>query len=322
MATHVKTGLWIDKSQSNVLGATITLPVRWSNILVSVLTVAVTIIASCFWTIGAFLLHQYTIRRQNVDVVHLQHQVILRNSVSPLFSLWEVMKVQSAWKRRRVVGLKRRSLLVGLPALLIWTIFTIASIFVSEVASKSYSQIPVLLVPDDCGYFSWNGLTQPELGERRVKTTKDTIAARAYAGNWYSNSSTQSSASSIFPVNTLPYTIQPNASCPFDASRCALGPSSGFSLTTDLLDSHSMFGINAPVSDRIGLQINVTCTVVHVADLIKEVANAEGWVEQDFYLGPTDVTDYTFSYLEISAYMGMSYMIRYIPLHSHHMFNT
>jgi hypothetical protein len=185
--------------------------------------------------------------------------------------------------------------------------FTIASIFVSEVASKSYTQIHVLLKPEPCGLWYYNTTTLDQTGTAGKKIVQDTLEARAYASDWYSNSSTSLSSPSLYPVNNLPYSINANTSCPFDQSRCALGATSGFSMETELLDSHSMFGINAPPSDRVQLQKTVTCTVVHVADLVKNETDS---IYLDYYLGPTSRKNSTYSYAEITQYTNAGYSIQ------------
>jgi hypothetical protein len=309
MSSHqVFTGFWLDRSHQAILGATLTLPIRWANFVVSALTIAVTISASCFWIIAAFILHQALVRRQNVDVVGLQHQVILRNSASPLSSLWEVLKILFAWKSSTIPGLWRRTFTLAVPPLIIWIFFTVASLFVSEVASKSYTQIEVLLEPRDCGYLSFNSSTYAGLGAFSAKVLKDTIAGRTYAGNWYGNSSVSQSASSPFPVNSLPYSTKQNTSCPFQSSRCFNGERPAFSMETQLLDSHTMFGINAEREDRVQIQKTVSCAVVDVSDLVR-IRNTS----LEFYAGPVkSSSNYTFSYNSFIAGEGIDYMLLYV----------
>ena len=298
---QVYIGFWIDHSYSTVLGATLTLPIRWANYVVSALTVAVTISATCFWIITAYCLHQSIVHHGNVDVVGLQNQVILRNSSSPLGSLWELIKVQLAWRNGTIPKVRKRKLLIAVPALLIWLLFTTASVFVSEIASKSYTETEILMAPTVCGSWAFNTTTVAGLGAASSKTQRDTIRGRLYAGSWYDNSSTSLATRSLFPVNSLPYITNANTSCPFDASRCLLGQNTAFSMATPLLDSHSMFGINAPKSDRVQFQKNVTCAVVNVQDMTEVVNNT---IFQVYVGSIVGFSNYTFQYNELISDLG------------------
>jgi hypothetical protein len=298
------TGFWINHSRSPSLGATLTLHTRSANILISALTVFVTICTTCFWIIAAYLLHQIIIRRKTTDVVGLQHQVILRNSSSPLGSLWDIIKVQAAWRNGSIPKIKRRTLGLAIPALLIWLLFSIASLFVSEIASKGSGGTEVLLVPNNCGVYHYNNSAPDHvgsLGAQLAKTNRDTIRARAYAGSFYDVSSSSVTQQSVFAVDAIPYKNITNTSCPFESSRC-LEPKGAFSIGTPLLDSHSIFGINAPKNDRVQIQKNATCSVLQVADLV-ESFEGNHHLFNDYYFGPLTVSsdgfvisNYTFEY--------------------------
>jgi len=67
-------------------------------------------------------------------------------------------------------------------------------------------------------------------------------------------------------------------------------------MDTGLLDSHVMFGINAPQHDRVNLRKFVTCSPIHIKDLAKEYNNTNNDFLQ-FYLGEVvGVSDYTYFY--------------------------
>jgi hypothetical protein len=262
---QVRTGFWRDHTHSSVTGATLTLPIRHSNYLLASLTLAVTISATCFWIIAAFVLHQLSISRNRirVNVIDLQHQVILRNSTSPLGTLWDLIKIQLAWRRSSVSKKWRRTWFPLLASFLIWAIFVIASIFVSEVASKSYYNIRTILNPEFCGYWDFDTSTLEGSAYYRALQKKDTLDARGYASNWYSNASSSLVASTVFPSDNLPITTTEAVDCPFDPAYCfKTFPS--FSVSSLLLDSHEMFGINAPPKNRVQFQKNVTCANLYL----------------------------------------------------------
>jgi hypothetical protein len=278
----IYTGFWYDQSRSKILGATITLPIRWGNYLIATLSVLVTICAASFWTIEAFGLHQAVVGRQDVDAVDLQQEVILRNSGSAIGTIWELVKVQMAWRGRAASRLRTRTLAIAIPAFLTWLAFTAGSIFVAEVASRSYDRIHVLINPEDCGFANLDindpngflpdptieklsGLNFGEMFSFTERLRGDTVDARAYARSWYGNSPTSLAHNSIFPVARLSYIVNTSAPCPFFGTGiCMTASKTAMIMDTGLLDSHSILGINARVQDRVEFQRTVTCAPLNV----------------------------------------------------------
>ena len=287
----IYTGLWYDQSRSKILGATVTLPIRWGNYLIATLSVLVTICAASFWTIEAFGLHQAVVGRQDVDAVDLQQQVILRNSGSAISTIWELVKVQMAWRGRAASKLRTRTLMIAVPALLTWLAFTAGSIFVAEVASRSYDQIHVLINPENCGFANLdindpNGFLSDPTAEKlsgfdsraallfTENLRGDTVDARAYARSWYGNSPTSLAHSSIFPVARLSYIVNTSAPCPFlETGICMTAFNTAMAMNTGLLDSHSILGINAQVQDRVDFQRMVTCAPLNVDEYTSSYYN-------------------------------------------------
>ena len=184
---------------------------------------------------------------------------------------------------------------IAVPASIVWIAFTFASLFVSQVASKSSGPQPqALLQPKNCGFF-WDTASSIDNNQR-------TVSARAYANIWYSNSS-QNLGLSYYPVSKIPYTKEENDICPFKNTVCrnstAYMPS--LTLKTPLLDSHEILGINAPPKNRLQLQKLVTCSVLRLSsdEFVK-------WNETyiQFYLGPLTnqpPEDPTFKYNTVLA---------------------
>jgi hypothetical protein len=200
--------------------------------------------------------------------------------------------------------------MVALPALLVWLVFAAASIFAGQVASRSFSQIHVLLEENDCGSWSISiesaGSISAAYAGFISKITKDVKDAQSYARDWYNGSSTSLTAQSLFPVTRLPFE-NATVPCPFpNAQRCALGPSSAISMETHMLDSHVHFGINAPKSDRVLFQKNLVCSVLAVDDLTYENETLIS-----FFLGPTNIDDgSTFEIWQIDAFELANYGLR------------
>jgi hypothetical protein len=304
----IYTGIWYDQSRSKILGATVTLPIRWGNYLIATLSVLVTICAASFWTIEAFGLHQAVVSRQDVDAVDLQQQVILRNSSSAIVTIWELVKVQMAWRGRAASRLRTRTVTIVVPALLTWLFFTAGSIFVAEVASRSYDRVHVLVNPENCGFADLdindlNGLISNPTAEKTSeinleglysfteKLKWDTVDARAYARSWYGNSPTSFTHNSIFPVARLPYIVNTSTSCPFsETGICMPASNTAMTMDTGLLNSHSILGINARVQDRVDFQRMVTCAPLNVDRYVDNYIHpitTNLW--NMFYLGPLSV---------------------------------
>jgi hypothetical protein len=308
----VYTGFWYDESRPAILGATVTLPIRLGNILVAALSTLVTIAATFFWIIIAFAVHQIIIRNDFADVLDLQRQLILRNSGSASGALWEAFKLHRAW-RKKTANLTSRVVVVALPALLILLTFTAASVLVAEVATRSYEQVQVLVKPQNCGLWQYDSSqvnNSDAAGTATRKIRNDTIDARTYARNWYANESSGVAARSLFPVLRLPYSFNTSSTCPFGhGGRCIPDDFSAITMDTGLLDSHAMFGINAPDRDRVSFRMKVTCSPVHAKDLAKDSRTA-GIDYLDFYFGPIPgVTPYTYRYVVHAQYDAVGYYL-------------
>jgi hypothetical protein len=318
---EIQTGFWVDHSRLAIIGATITLPIRAANILVSTLTLAVTLSAGAFWTIFAFGLHWHIIRDKDADPFGIQQQVILRNASSAMGTIWQLLQIRSAWSKTPIPKAWGRTLRLVLPVLLIWILFSIAGIFVSAVASQNYSQTQVLIKPQNCGSGNNSYITSVEgawsYEDFLIRVNRD---ARAYARDWYANFPTYINPATAFPVNTLPYNTTSGTPCPFDSARCLLGASAGFTMTSSLLDSHSHFGVNALPKNRVQIQKNVTCAVIHLRDVVKQ--NGEAY---DFYLGPYHPGSlnfpYTYRYNTSLIQSGIGYILRSFSYHPATLFN-
>lgn len=271
----IYTGFWIDRSfNSPVWGSTLTLSMRHANYLITFLAILVTICASFLWTIFAFALHQLLVRYAEVDVLGLQSQIILRNSGSPVGALWQSIKLLLAWRKKRPSKLLPRILTIALPALVVWASFLSASIFVAEIASKDNENVLALAKERNCGFLEFPSRSADVLVASTKRIIEDTLVGRQYARNWYGSNASSLSAQTLFPRTRLPYSIDTNTPCPWD-KRCVLGRNAAFSLQTELLDSHDMFGINAKVESRVEYQRNTTCSVVDVRDFEKRVNDTD-----------------------------------------------
>ncbi|KAL6409960.1 hypothetical protein AUP68_06367 [Ilyonectria robusta] len=150
-----------------------------------------------------------------------------------------------------------------------------------------------------------------------IKMANDTILARTYVSNYYANTTTSSMARSIFVQRTLPYTTNPAAPCPIPtAERCTLGPNAAFRMTTAMLDSQEMLGINARAQDRVTVQISATCSPVNLRGLYRTtdrhlvvtfggLAGAENNITYLYYRA-TPRTNVGYMLVPLIAYAGES----------------
>ncbi|KAI7760897.1 hypothetical protein LZL87_008109 [Fusarium oxysporum] len=293
----IASGLWWDHSKTTILAATLTLPLNYSNLLLSGLTILVTIAGSSFWNIVAFVLHDWKAKSENPSALDLQQQVSLRNSAGATQTLWEAFKIHKAWSKTCKKPIVKQTCSVAIPALLVSAGFAIAALFTSRVANKAYSTVVARAQPNNCGFWFFNTTGKdvlPALSAMGAKGQNDTRRARSHVANFYANTSS-SAARSIFIRPTLPYDISSSAPCPIPAhDRCILGPNKAFSITSAFLDSHEMLGINAKFEDRVSIQLSLTCSPVYTDDLVQETRNEDG-AFMEFFLGPIHgMTNYTY----------------------------
>ncbi|KAH8646918.1 hypothetical protein BX600DRAFT_443886 [Xylariales sp. PMI_506] len=312
----VATGLWHDKSQNLVLGATLTLSIQQANLLLTALAFLVTLTAGSFWNIFAMVLHSRLVKGKISHVLGLQHQVVLRNSGTAVATMVNAVMIHLAWRERGAPKLWTRTLGTFLPALLVWCVFAAASIFTSRVALSSQSGATIaLLEPNNCGFFTYNISDLNAAVAQINKMTNDTLQARNYVNTYYNNA-TISPTGSNFKSILLPYSVDTSAACPFpNATRCKVGPSSAMAMTSGFLDSYEDFGINSSPSDRVKFQYNMTCSPIHAPDLAQEVLddNNQTWIE--IYIGPLvgAGVPYTYQYDKATANANIGYILDTIP---------
>ena len=236
----IAAGLWWDYSKPAVQAATLTLPVDSGNLLLSALAVFVAVAGASFWNITAFILHSLKAQEGPVNALSLQHQVSLRNSPGSIGTAWEAVKIHQAWSKKRPPRLFTQTCTVAIPAFIIWVGFAAAAIFTSRVANKAYGSVLARVKQENCGFWQYDTSRIDGEVAFRVKKSNDTIQARTYVSNFYANTSSSSTARSIFVRPTLPYTTSASAPCPIPAAeRCILGSNAAFSMKT-LLDSHEI----------------------------------------------------------------------------------
>ncbi|EXM15019.1 hypothetical protein FoTM2_001973 [Fusarium oxysporum f. sp. vasinfectum] len=295
----IASGLWWDHSKTTILAATLTLPLNYSNLLLSGLTILVTIAGSSFWNIVAFFLHDWKAKSEDPSALDLQQQVSLLNSAGATQTLWEAFKIHNAWSKKCKKPIVKQTCSVAIPALLVSAGFAIAALFTSRVANKAYSTVVARVQPNNCGFWFFNTTGNddlPALSAMGAKGQNDTRRARSHVANFYANTSS-SAAPSIF-VRPIFHTILAVPHLALSRPMTA-----AFWGLTKLLASH-----------RVSIQLSLTCSPVHTDDLVQETRNEAGDF-MEFFLGPIhDMTNYTYRYNKaIANKTGIGYLIQSYP---------
>lgn len=187
-----------------------------------------------------------------------QQQVIFRNSASPGGAAWSFWQQFCNW-RSHAPHTVLRTLPWAAFALIYLAVFGILSIFASAAITKSEGNDRLIRGPKgSCGYLSAN-YSDPALTQLLdKKTLNDSFTAAEYAKNCYGGNY-NSLTCGTFPKPSLHYTVNQNASCPFQGGICKISDTAAFEMDTGLLDTHEDLGINAPPADRIKYRKMTTC---------------------------------------------------------------
>jgi hypothetical protein len=309
---HTHTGIWTNWSHGKVQGATLTLTQQHGTILAAFLAIYVSFAGGMFWRILSFALHQMntTTRGNTRDWLHYQRQVILRNSGSG--------SGEAAWSLFMLsfssVGSRSRCLLHFLPtallALLSLVLFSVAGIFTSAI-TKGPGNFTLIQGPHCGGVLGTDiNLNSTNADPNWLfKTLADTIQASTYVQECYQNATSSFNCGTFVRPN-IPFSVNKNASCPFESSFCQMGPTAAFSMDTGPLDSHVDFGINAAPKDRILFRRVATCAPIHGTSFAANRNTTSGpmlYVEA----GPYEAgANYTFEYNKLTGNVGVGYTLR------------
>jgi hypothetical protein len=310
--TTTYTGFWFDLSSGHARGATLTIPIRSGNFLITALSVLTTWAAVSAWSITSYLLHQVRASQTIAGPLHLELQVLLRNSTSALDTFLQGIRMQLAWRRKSRRTLRQIAPVIVL-AFIIWIGFVIAGIFVAAVGSPSYKDVVVLLKPDNCGLVRFDSTTSMGLTVFEQKTVRDTLNSRLYARNMY-NEDKMLLTKSIFTSPTLPYVNNYSEPCMFPSAagqhRCTTANNTAFSMDTGLLDSHVHFGINAIPANRVQFRKKVTCAPVFPKEFIQRNVQNDNETWEEVNMGPLAVSNYTYRWNVHTVADGVGYQLQ------------
>jgi hypothetical protein len=316
----VYVGKWHDYSRhSNILGIVVTLDVKWGGYLIAALSTFVGFVGTATWAIVAFSIHQSRARTGKADLLFAQQQVVYRNQGSQLSAALDIFKLFLAWeqpKKRpaRVEHLKRRSLWLLLPPIVVFAAFTVAGLFVANVAGATYRSNDVKIASGLCGFSQYNTSTTQTSAAGQSKISNDTQAGRAYSKTCYESNAPLAECG-LYPVQALPIQTS-RVPCPFGDdptghTLCRFGSNEALLFDTGLLDSSLILGINAPLQDRVRARKMVTCSPIYIKNYYNVSSNPNGDTIETYYLGPIlDLqvpTVYTWFYNQAAAGDYVSY---------------
>ncbi|KAH7228461.1 uncharacterized protein BKA55DRAFT_599013 [Fusarium redolens] len=198
MYVNVYTGMWVDYSNGQITGATITLTARNGSILVAALSIFLVLVGSQFWSILSFVIHQMNATDKATDILHFQHQAIFRNAGTSIGAARELLALPLPWRRRQT-GSRDFSMTIlrswawAFLALTNFCVWSTVGLFSSAITRSAGNHI--LITPGTCGIVfdntSETGLSSKSLGKTIIA---DTHARGCYGSN---DSSAQSDASTL-----------------------------------------------------------------------------------------------------------------------------
>ena len=239
-------GPWINWSHGLVLGSTITLSARNASLLTAFLAMFVTVTGAAWWRITSYLLHQTKATQEYQDGMHHQHQAVLRNTSGPAGAAWQLLQTIWYWRKNATRPMLRTLPVLAL-ALLNITLFGLAGLFSSEVTKSAGNE--TLIRSPNCGYLNISQDNPSQI----IATNLDlnnTIAATAYSRACYGTTADNLQCNQ-YVQQSLNWTSNQNATCPFGDDICIYGATSAYEMDTGKLDSHEHLGINDRKANRV-----------------------------------------------------------------------
>ncbi|KAI9756865.1 MAG: hypothetical protein M1815_002652 [Lichina confinis] len=245
-------GTWINWSRGRVYGATITLSAQDGGLLIAFLALYVAVTTSRLWRIVSYAVYQARARRTPQDGLRLQTQATFRNASSAISAAWNLLLIAFHWRL-----LARRPFLRSL----LWAVFALAyalaaglaTIFSSEVTKAVGTE--VLIRSPRCGF--WLSDDERHFG---MWSHPENLAAADYAQTCYYGDPDQARLQcNNYVVPGVEFSVNSNASCPFGGDMCMISPTAAFEMDTGQMSSHSIFGINGPMSARVDFRKISTC---------------------------------------------------------------
>ncbi|KAL1641683.1 hypothetical protein SLS58_005961 [Diplodia intermedia] len=296
-------GTWTDWSRGPVFGATLTLTRENGTLLIAFIALFVTIVSTSFWRLSCFAFHHFYSSESARDGLHHQRQAILRNSANSTSGIASLFQLLLAW-REIAKRPYRRILPLLLLSSLILTGFAACSGFSSKVSSALGSE--VLVSGDMCGLFGPLSDTNISEGMTKLSTymAERYVTAANYALQCYSNK-TSSESCQKYTNKRIPFSVQTNASCPFNNDIC-LTLDQNILLDTGFLSTHEHFGINGPPDEQLLFRKVDHCAPLNLTGRQGHRTDPDSGISyRTYYLGPRILqqTPFTYQYPEMDYLM-------------------
>lgn len=149
-------GFWTNWSYGRIRGATLTLTQRDGGLLLAFLALFATIAGTCFWRIACLAIHHALYSGTSQDGIYHQRQAVLRNAANGTSGLWSLLQINWTWRRHTQSRPYWRILPLATFTLTIVCVFSLASIFSSQVSTSMGNE--VLLLGPNCGIYDVNSI--------------------------------------------------------------------------------------------------------------------------------------------------------------------
>ncbi|KAI1739076.1 hypothetical protein F4680DRAFT_466641 [Xylaria scruposa] len=242
----VYVGVWTNWSRGQILGSTLTLTRRESDLLVAFTAFFIAFIATRAWRIICFAIHRSGSQKTPQNIVYHQHQAILRNSSTAEGAVELLSSI--LWANKNSTG-RFRPLSTAVIATLCISSFTIAGGFSSYISTAIGDE--VLMKSMNCGQVDRN-LTANDDPVSVAYTTVQINNAANYAQQCYSSSGGDGNLLGCgrFVKKEIIASVDKKATCPFHTSLCRNG-TSNIRIDSGYLSSHDHFGLNSPPDQRV-----------------------------------------------------------------------
>lgn len=280
-AESIYRGSWINWNGNHFSGGRITMTTENANILSTFSGVFIAFVEGGFWSLITYAIYhiQYS-KTATYDALHLQKQVLLRNSTSDVSDSYSMFSLAKAWKPRKVRAV-RRTAIISVIALLNFLFFVLALPFFYSLLTKSPGE-EVLVRNPNCGFWWANSLsTGLNFSASEESLVRSSWGASNYADDCYDTEISSSICDFNFVSRQIRWKSDSSAECPFAGGLCWGGDNGAITMETDLIDSHATLGINAEPHDRLFLQRQTTCAPLNWTKHVDYFLE-----EERFYFGP------------------------------------
>jgi hypothetical protein len=302
-------GVWTDWSHGSISGATLTLTQRNGGFLIAFIALFVTLTGGRFWAIAAFITHIIHSTQTAQDGIYHQRQAILCNTNSSVSALWKMLRLSWAWRRHRRASLFKKIFPSMLLSFLILSVFAVATIFSSRVATSTGGE--VLVSGSNCGLSrAFVNLTLEEMDSATGYQSLRQQFSLNYASRCYRNDSLTEDCPT-YPRKNLAFNFTRNVACPFPGkARICRDAYGAVRFDSGYINSHSDLGINTAPQNRFLYR-----SVLECAPLLNEGYTRRDVPDRKHSTSPV----ITYFYGSTSHYGNVTYQYFDVSLTNHSM---